>query len=123
MNVHFRLIKKKKKCILLGVPKNVYFFFFFNDSLFKHKDYKLVGVQDEKAKNYTFIAFTKEGKQEELVLEIRNRKTKEIISTTNYPKADSFNILYDYSKLPKGYYEATIRINNWSETRVFSIKD
>lgn len=94
-----------------------------NDSLFKHEDYKLVGVQDEKAKNYTFITFTKEGKQEELVLEIRNRKTKEIISTTNYPKADSFNILYDYSKLPKGYYEATIRINNWSGTRVFSIKD
>jgi hypothetical protein len=94
-----------------------------NDSLFKHEDYKLVGVQDEKSKNYTFIVFTKEGKQEELVLEIKNRKTKEIISTTNYPKADSFNILYDYSKLPKGYYEAKIRINNWSETRVFSIKD
>lgn len=99
------------------------FFVSDNDSLFKHKDNKLVAVQDEKSKNFTFIAFTKDGKQEELFLEIRNRKTKEIISTTNYPKADSFNISYDYSKFPKGYYEAIIRINTFSETKVFAIKD
>ncbi len=88
-----------------------------------HKAYKLVKVPDTKAKTYTFVVFLKDGVEEELVLEIKNRKTKEIVSSTTYPKADSFKIVYDYSVLPNSSYEATVKTNNWSETRAFSKKD
>lgn len=88
-----------------------------------HKKSKLIKVPDTKAKTYTFVVFLKDGVEEELVLEIKNRKTKEVVSKTVYPKADRFQIVYDYSVLPKGSYEATVRTNSWSETRAFSIRD
>ncbi|MFA5542121.1 MAG: peptide-N-glycosidase F-related protein, partial [Bacteroidales bacterium] len=73
--------------------------FYANDSQapFTHKKSKLIKVPDTKAKTYTFIVFLKDGIEEELTLEIKNRKTKEVISKTVYPKADRFQIVYDYS--------------------------
>lgn len=88
-----------------------------------HKKSKLIKVPDTKAKTYTFVVFLKDGIEEELVLEIKNRKTKEVVSKTVYPKADRFQIVYDYSVLPKGSYEARVSTNSWSETRAFSIRE
>lgn len=99
--------------------------FFTDDSQipFAHNVSKLIKVPDTKAKTYTFVVFLKDGVEEELVLEIKNRKTKEVISKTTYPKADRFQIVYDYSVLPKGSYDARVSTKTWSETRAFSIKD
>lgn len=99
--------------------------FYANDSQapFTHKKSKLIKVPDNKAKTYTFIVFLKDGIEEELTLEIKNRKTKEVISKTVYPKADRFQIVYDYSVLAKGSYEARVSTNTWSETRAFSIRN
>ena len=88
-----------------------------------HKKSKLIKVPDTKAKTYTFVVFLKDGVEEELTLEIKNRKTKEVVSKTVYPKADRFQIVYDYSVIPKGSYEATVRTKSFSETRAFSIKE
>ena len=99
---------------------------FYADNLsndVKHKKSKLIKVPDTKAKTYTFVVFLKDGIEEELVLEIKNRKTKEVVSKTVYPKADRFQIVYDYSVLPKGSYEARVSTNSWSETRAFSIRE
>lgn len=99
---------------------------FYADNLsndVKHKKSKLIKVPDTKAKTYTFVVFLKDGIEEELVLEIKNRKTKEVISKTVYPKSDRFQIVYDYSVLPKGSYEARVSTNSWSETRAFSIRE
>ena len=88
-----------------------------------HKKSKLIKVPDTKAKTYTFVVFLKDGVEEELTLEIKNRKTKEVISKTVYPKSDRFQIVYDYSVLPKGSYEARVSTNSFSETRAFSIRE
>lgn len=88
-----------------------------------HKKSKLIKVPDTKAKTYTFVIFLKDRVEEELTLEIKNRKTKEVVSKTVYPKADRFQIVYDYSVLPKGSYEARVSTNSWSETRAFSIRE
>lgn len=50
-------------------------------------------------------------------------KTKEVISKTTYPKADRFQIVYDYSVLPRGSYEARVSTNSFSETRAFSKRE
>ncbi len=84
---------------------------------------KLIKVPDTKAKTYTFVVFLKDGIEEELVLEIKNRKTKEVVSKTVYPKADRFQIVYDYSVLPRGSYEARVSTNSFSETRAFSKRE
>ncbi len=99
--------------------------FYANDSQapFTHKKSKLIKVPDTKAKTYTFVVFLKDGIEEELVLEIKNRKTKEVISKTVYPKSDRFQIVYDYSVLAQGSYEARVSTNTWSETRAFSIRN
>lgn len=99
---------------------------FYADNLsndVKHKKSKLIKVPDTKAKTYTFVVFLKDGIEEELTLEIKNRKTKEVVSKTVYPKADRFQIVYDYSVLPKGSYEARVSTNSFSETRAFSIRE
>lgn len=88
-----------------------------------HKKSKLIIVPDTKAKTHTFVVFLKDGVEEELVLEIKNRKTNEIITKNTYPKSNSFQFLYDYSTLTKGGYEATVKTARWSETRVFGVRD
>lgn len=88
-----------------------------------HKKSKLIKVPDTKNKTYTFIVFLKDGVEEELVLEIKDRKTKEIIISQTHKKSDRFNIVFDYSILKKGSYEASVKTNSFSETRAFSIRE
>lgn len=94
-----------------------------NINTINHSKSKLIKVPDTKAKTYTFIVFLKDGVEEDLVLEIKDRKTNEIVSSTTYPKSDRFSIVFDYSVLKKGSYEATIKTNSFSETRSFSIRE
>lgn len=94
-----------------------------NSKDIKHTKSKLIKVPDTKTKFYTFIVFLKDGVEDELVLEIKDRKTKEIISYTTYPKSDRFKIVYDYSVLKRGGYEASLKTKSWSETRAFSIRE
>lgn len=88
-----------------------------------HNRSKLIKVPDTKNKTYTFVVFLEKGVEDELVLEIKERKTKEIIYIKTYNKSKTFKIDYDYSKLKKGGYEATVRAGRFSETRAFSIKE
>lgn len=86
-----------------------------------HSDYKLVMIPN--AKTFIFAVFLPKDIQEEIVLEVKNRKTNEIITKNTYPKSNSFQFLYDYSTLTKGGYEATVKTARWSETRVFGVRD
>lgn len=88
-----------------------------------HLRSKLIQIPNTDAKTHSFVVFLRDGTEEELELEIKHIKSKEIIHTHTYPKSNIFMIDYDYSKLKIGSYEVKVKTDGFTETTVFSVRD
>lgn len=78
---------------------------------------------NEYSQKHLFSINDNEISKEELELEIKHIKSKEIIHTHTYPKSNIFMIDYDYSKLKIGSYEVKVKTDGFTETTVFSVRD
>jgi|GEM_PF-1826443 len=102
-----------------------YFFNCTNDTSFSkadlHKDYKLVTfAQDDST--HRVILFTPKDKEQELVISIINRKTKDTVLTQTYPKNNTFDISLPLTKFEKGYYWIKVSCGTFTRQRLLIVK-
>lgn len=90
---------------------------------FFHKDYKLVTLNNEKDSTLRVILFTPYGKAYPMLMNVINYKTKDTVFSKTYSKNSLHDIVYNYSKLSKGYYMVVINCNDFEQTKAIRITD
>ncbi|MDO5759851.1 MAG: peptide-N-glycosidase F-related protein [Bacteroidota bacterium] len=93
--------------------------FVVRDENIRHKDNNLVALQDKEKKEFRIIFFCKEGEKDALSITIKNRKTGEEVYNQVFDSKNKHDINIDCKDFEKGYYQAKITCNGWTEYKMY----